>query len=393
MTITTITKKKKGLNLSKLSSVAQIAVNPTQAPDAKVAIEKIYTLPQVRKTFGDITELQASIKEHGIIEPLVLHAEDDGRYRLIIGERRLRCAKALVFTEVPAIIKRGLDEKQIRALQVTENIDREDLTAYDEAMGVIDDVTLYGTKEAMVIWNRGEAWISKRMAVKRYAKPVKSLLEAELCGDFEVLHCLNQINKTDKEEFERLYNLYEGGGTISRDEARTTLTRVKAWKKQIAEQEKHRKEQEAQQQGTEEDVGVNPNSQIVGNSLSSVVTPSPEEQAAQARERAERTLTSLREEIFEWGEANQAQFASLRERMATLEMDLHDSEWILWSGFLSMVLPLFAGLGDGRDQTYLKKLQVALKKSSALDMWEEMHPIGESELRQALPARPDNWRL
>lgn len=39
-------------------------------------------------------------------------------------------------------------------------------------MGVIEDVELYGTKEAMTIWNRGEAWVSKRMAVRRYADPV-----------------------------------------------------------------------------------------------------------------------------------------------------------------------------------------------------------------------------
>ena len=49
-----------------------------------------------------------------------------------------------------------MTELQIRRLQVTENNDRDDLTAYEEAMGVIEDVELYGTKEAMTIWNRGE---------------------------------------------------------------------------------------------------------------------------------------------------------------------------------------------------------------------------------------------
>ena len=59
----------------------------------------------------------------------------------------------------------------------------DDLSPFEEAMGVIEDVEHYGTREAMQIWNRGEAWISKRVGVRRYPEPVRALLEEDLCGD------------------------------------------------------------------------------------------------------------------------------------------------------------------------------------------------------------------
>lgn len=101
-------------------------------------------------------------------------------------------------------------------------------------MGVIEDVEQYGTKEAMTIWNRGEAWVSKRMAVRRYADPVRELLENDLCGDFEVLHCLNQIYEIEDAhtEFARLSHRMNEGLPLSRDEARNTLARMKSWKQQ-----------------------------------------------------------------------------------------------------------------------------------------------------------------
>ena len=230
----TATNKKPGLNLGKLSAVAQIAVKPAQPADAEIELARIYSVKQVRKTFRNLEELAESFKLNGIIEPLVVHEEADGRYRIIVGERRYRAAPLAGLVKVPVIIKKGLTELQIRRLQVTENNDRDDLTAYEEAMGVIEDVELYGTKEAMTIWNRGEAWVSKRMAVRRYADPVRELLENDLCGDFEVLHCLNQIYDIEDThtEFSRLSHRMNEGLPLSRDEARNTLARMKAWKQQ-----------------------------------------------------------------------------------------------------------------------------------------------------------------
>lgn len=427
--------KKPGLALGKLSAVAQIAVNKKPQPaDAEIELDRIYSVKQVRKTFRNLEELAESIKLNGIIEPLVVHEEADGRYRIIVGERRYRAAPLAELAKVPVIIKRGLNELQIRRLQVTENNDRDDLTAYEEAMGVIEDVEQYGTKEAMTIWNRGEAWISKRMAVKRYADPVRALLENELCGDFEVLHCLNQIYDIEDShtEFARLSHRLSEGLPLSRDEARNTLSRMKAWKQQqeelaqrrqelenankgekvtektpkwLEEQRRRDAERAAAQAAAGDDAGADdpdetgdpadtaPASAGRGQQALPTLDLTPEQKAAAEKQRAAERLLSLREETFEWGEANQAQFSSMKTHMTTLGHDMHETEWVLWHGFLAMTLPMLEGIGPERAVMYLKKLQGELKDKTPMQLWEELHPDIEGAGRNGSPDMPEGWRF
>jgi len=421
----TATQKKPGLNLGKLSAVAQIAVNkPAQAPDAEIELSRIFSVKQVRKTFRHLEELAESFKLNGIIEPLVVHAEADGRYRLIVGERRFRAAPLAGLVKVPVIIKRGLTELQIRRLQVTENNDRDDLTAFEEAMGVIEDVELYGTKEAIVIWNRGEAWVSKRMAVKRYADPVRALLENDLCGDFEVLHCLNQIYDIEElhTEFARMQHRMNESLPLSRDEARNTLARMKSWKQQQDEMARRRQEMadaaktsskapektpkwleeqrkqnaaQAGNAGVDEDQNDATTSTAADSGRGQKSLPMMELTAEQKevaeKQRAAEKLESLRDEIYEWGEANQAQFFSMKTHMTTLEHDMQATEWVLWHGFLAMTLPMLEGIGPERAVTYLKKLQGELKGKTPMQLWEELHP--DNAGRNPAPNVPADWRF
>lgn len=423
----TVTNKKSGLSLGRLSAVAQIAIKPAEQADAEIELDRIYSVRQVRKTFRNLDELAESFKAvGGIKSPLRVHEEADGRYRIIFGERRYRAAPLAGLTKVPVKIDRGLTELQIRRLQVSENNDRENLTAYDEAMGVIEDVEQYGTKEAMAIWNRGEAWVSKRMAVRRYADPVRALLESDLCGDFEVLHCLNQIYELEDShtEFERMRHRMNEGLPLSRDEARNTLSRMKAWKQQQDDMAQRRlelanaqkagdKAPEKTPKGLEEqrqhDAGragggaddadaaqsgpakAAPKKVARQESLPSMEL-TPEQKAAAEREHANERLLSLRDEVFEWGEANQAQFFSMKTHMETLDHGMHETEWVLWQGFLAMTLPMLEGIGPERAVTYLKKLQGELKGKTPRQLWEEMHPdIGPG--RCGAPDMPPDWRF
>lgn len=424
--------KKPGLSLGKLSAVAQIAVQkPTQPADAEIELSRIFSVKQVRKKFRNLEELAESFKLNGIIEPLVVHEEADGRYRIIVGERRYRAAPLAGLTKVPVIIKKGLTELQIRRLQVTENNDRDDLTAYEEAMGVIEDVEQYGTKEAMVIWNRGEAWISKRMAVKRYADPVREALEAELCGDFEVLHSLNQLIAESEEEFNHMMRRLKEGLPLSREEARNKVSAVKQFKREQAEFQKRREEvQQAKQQeakqaktkpaapaATEQDTddadpvdvpqastgkaktkGEEPIKP--GQTYLPTLSPSPEEVAAAERAQTEKALANLRKDVFEWGETNLAHFNSMKAKMAELDFDMNQTEWVQWSGFLSMVLPMMVALGENKALAYLKKLQDEFKTKTPLLMWREQHPLApeadpehDDGPRIEIPPMPEGWRF
>lgn len=88
--------------------------------------------PRVRMDDDKLSELSDSIKEKGILSPLVVTRKGDG-YQLIAGERRLRAAKKAGLASVPVIV-RELSSKEILELALVENLQREDLNALEEAM-------------------------------------------------------------------------------------------------------------------------------------------------------------------------------------------------------------------------------------------------------------------
>lgn len=197
--------------------------------DVLLEIVLIDVAPQIRKKFVEIESLAESLKQNGFIAPLVVHAEANGRYRLICGERRLRAARHASLRQVPVVIKSGLDAMQIRALQVSENNDSQDLTPFETIQGVIEDVERHGRQVAMQIWNRSEGWVSKRMAVQRFRPEIVALLRDEICGDLEILNTLHQVAEHPAGEtpFARLLAKMTSGAQLTRDEARLALDDVK----------------------------------------------------------------------------------------------------------------------------------------------------------------------
>lgn len=83
-------------------------------------------------TVESIQDLIDSIKEHGILQPVILRCTDTERYELIAGERRLRAALELRLDEIPAVLK-NIDAKQAYAIAIIENIQREQLSLLEEA--------------------------------------------------------------------------------------------------------------------------------------------------------------------------------------------------------------------------------------------------------------------
>lgn len=90
---------------------------------------------QPRRFFDDnkIVELSQSIREHGIIQPIIVEKNDDDTYKIIAGERRWRAARVAEFKEVPIIIKE-LSNEDLLQVSLIENIQREDLNAIEEAL-------------------------------------------------------------------------------------------------------------------------------------------------------------------------------------------------------------------------------------------------------------------
>ena len=97
-----------------------------------VAIDEIDPNPnQPRQVMGDLSELMASIAEKGIIEPIIVR-QRAGRFQIVAGERRYQAAVQVGLREVPVVI-RDVDDNEIIEVALIENLQRKDLTAFEEA--------------------------------------------------------------------------------------------------------------------------------------------------------------------------------------------------------------------------------------------------------------------
>lgn len=115
---------------------------------------------QPRKNFDDekIAELAQSIKEHGIIQPIILNKKDE-YYVIVAGERRWRAAKLLGLKEVPSVVM-DLTDKDILEISLIENIQRQDLNPIEEALAY---------KKLLSDFNLTQEELSKRIGKSRVA--------------------------------------------------------------------------------------------------------------------------------------------------------------------------------------------------------------------------------
>ncbi len=115
-------------------AVTEATANASTGGPVAVGVDLIDRNPfQPRREFdeAEIAELAASLREHGLIQPLVVRRVGD-RYQLIAGERRLRAATQAGWTEVPVQI-RDADDRQVAEIAIVENLQRKDLNALEKA--------------------------------------------------------------------------------------------------------------------------------------------------------------------------------------------------------------------------------------------------------------------
>lgn len=106
-----------------------------QGKIVSIAVNKIAANPlQPRKVFYDeaIEELSGSIKEYGVLQPIILRENGGGEYTIIAGERRYRAAKMAGLEKIPAIV-RAMEEQEAALVALVENVQREDLNFLEEA--------------------------------------------------------------------------------------------------------------------------------------------------------------------------------------------------------------------------------------------------------------------
>ena len=133
-----------------------------------------------------LNELADSIKEQGLMQPIIVRSIGNERYEIIAGERRYRAAGIAGLTEVPVLIKE-VDDKNALSLALIENIQREDLNAIEEAQGLqrlIHEFDYTHETCAQAI-GRSRSAVSNLLRLLNLAQPVQTML---LAGDVEMGH-------------------------------------------------------------------------------------------------------------------------------------------------------------------------------------------------------------
>ena len=129
--------------------VDQLARPGGEAIGRLIPIEDIQPNPkQPRQTIGDLTELTASIRDKGILEPILVR-KVGGHFEIIAGERRFRAAGKAGLSEIPCVVRETTDAEMME-IALVENLQRKDLSPFEEADGLRTLAEAYGyTHELM----------------------------------------------------------------------------------------------------------------------------------------------------------------------------------------------------------------------------------------------------
>ena len=182
---------------------------------------------QPRIEIGDLTDLIASISEKGVLEPLLVRpSEVGGRFMIISGERRYRAAREAGLRELPCI-EMDVDDRAVAEIALIENLQRKDLTAFEEADGLLVLVERFGYTHEEISRKIGKSRSSVTEALAIASLPVDI---RELCRRADISSkslLLQVVRQSDKESMESFVKRINEQG-LTRDEARKARTKKQA---------------------------------------------------------------------------------------------------------------------------------------------------------------------
>lgn len=182
---------------------------------------------QPRKNFDQeaLEELAESIKEYGLIQPIVV-TQKDGYYGIIAGERRWRASKIAGLTEIPAIIRE--DNERINSeISLIENMQREDLNPYEKALGVRTLIDNYGLSQEEVAKKLGKGR-STIANIVRILNLEPRVLEMAKEGKLTEGHCKALLAITDPEnQYKTAIQMLERGATVRQVEKKARVKETK----------------------------------------------------------------------------------------------------------------------------------------------------------------------
>ena len=196
-----------GTNLDSLIPTSLTVGDTEVAQQNEVPISSIFPNPRQPRTVFDedaLNELIASIKEIGILQPPVVRRVSEGRYELVMGERRFRAAKAAGLTTIPVIIRQTPDNELLREALI-ENIHRSQLNPLEEAAAYAGLLTDFGCThdELATKLGRSRPLISNMLRLLNLPPTVQRKVAA---GVISAGHARALLGLSDEKEIEKLAN-------------------------------------------------------------------------------------------------------------------------------------------------------------------------------------------
>ncbi len=169
-----------------------------------IPINKIAPNPeQPRTEIGDLTELTDSIKQNGVLEPLLVKPKGDGTWMIIAGERRWRASKLAGLSEVPCI-EFDIDEQTIAEIALIENLQRKDLTVWEEADGLafLSGKFGYTHEEIAKKIGKSRTTVTESMALAGLPESIRvKCFAAEISAKSTLLEIARQFDESAMHDF------------------------------------------------------------------------------------------------------------------------------------------------------------------------------------------------
>ena len=181
---------------------------------------------QPRKRFYQeaLEELAQSIKEYGLIQPIVV-SKKDGYYSIVAGERRWRASKIAGLTEIPAIIRED-DERVNTEISLIENMQREDLNPYEKALGIRTLIDNYGLSQEIVAKKLGKS----RSTIANWVRVLNlepRVLEMVKEGKISEGYCKALLMLPPEKQYETAIQMLERGATVRQVEKKSKVKETK----------------------------------------------------------------------------------------------------------------------------------------------------------------------
>ncbi len=215
--------RKRGLGRGLSALMADVAETETAAArgtaaERLVPIERISPNPdQPRKRFDqtELDDLAASIKEKGIIQPLIVRTRDDGSFEIVAGERRWRASQIAKLHELPVIV-RSFTDVEVLEVAIIENIQRADLNSVEEAAGYRQLMDKFGhTQEKMAeALGKSRSHIANLLRLLNLPEPVLEMLRA---GELSAGHARALVPADDPLKLAK--QIIKGGLSVRATEA------------------------------------------------------------------------------------------------------------------------------------------------------------------------------